>query len=165
MSPPPPTGRIYGRSESDPLPSDFEPIASAEEFVRLRESPEREDYLRPVREEVSLAVLRDVIARFPDHRETVVLNKFVPVELLEELCSDEDWSVRNWIAKKRSLPEHLQVRLTADPHDVVRRSLVDNKRATRRCLEALVDDPFEWIREKARKRLADGDFRPAARGG
>ena len=31
-----------------------------------------------------------VIARYPDHRETVVTNKFVPIELLDELTTDDD---------------------------------------------------------------------------
>lgn len=155
---PPP--RVYGRSPAKPLPPDHRPIGSAEEFVRLRESPERGDYLRPVREEVAPAVLREVMQRYPSHRETVALNKFVPLDLLEELADDDDWRVRHAVAEKRSLPEHLQLRLAADPRELVRQSLVNNGKATRRCLELLAEDPAEWIREKAGSRLAAGDFRP-----
>jgi hypothetical protein len=45
--------RTYGRSPNEPNASGVTAIELAEEFVRLRESPEREDCLRPVQEEVS----------------------------------------------------------------------------------------------------------------
>jgi hypothetical protein len=88
-----------------------------------------------------------------------VANKFVPVELLAELSSEDDAELRAEVARKRSLPERLQLRLARDSNEGVRSALLYNAKATRQCLETLAADPAEWISARARQRLEWGEYR------
>jgi hypothetical protein len=77
-------------------------ISSAEEFVALRDSDIKTEYDRSAMEEAPIAVWREVIENFPDHRRWVAHNKTVPVEILEVLC-EFDASTRWFVARKRKL--------------------------------------------------------------
>jgi hypothetical protein len=95
-------------------------IASADEFRDLRTSEDNEQYLRAAHDEAPISVWTDVIKRFPDMRMWVAHNKTVPVEILEVLAGDLNVQVRYTVARKRKLPESLQLRLAADPDESVR---------------------------------------------
>ncbi len=55
-------------------------INSADDFVRLRCSEDRNEYERAAWDEAPLEVWLDVIERFPDMRFWVACNKTVPME-------------------------------------------------------------------------------------
>jgi hypothetical protein len=61
-------------------------IRSADDFVALRDSDIKAEYDRFAMEETPVAVWREVIQRFPNHRPWVEHNKTIPLEMLEELC-------------------------------------------------------------------------------
>ncbi len=128
-------------------------IESAEEFVRLRTSELRDEYLQAAEDEAPLAVWRDVIERFADMREWVVLNKTVPLEVLEVLASDASASVRAAVADKRKLSQALFQLLSSDVDEVVRQRIAYNKKVPPNLLDRLAEDPSPLVREAARMRL------------
>lgn len=65
-------------------------IRSAEEFVRLRKSDQREEYERAANDSASIEVWRDVISLYPDMHRWVAHNKTVPIEILAILAA---WQV------------------------------------------------------------------------
>src|SRR5688572_23658542 len=115
-------------------------IESAEEFQRLRESENPEEYWRAAHEPASVEVWREIIARYPELREWVAHNKTVPLQILAELACDTDPRVRAMVAMKRKLAPELQLRLATDPDDGVRERLAWNAKATRAALERLSAD-------------------------
>ena len=129
-------------------------IESADEFQRLRESGDPEDYRRAAHESAPLEVWRAVVARLPELREWVAHNKTVPDEILAELAGDPDPKVRATVAAKRKLAPALQLRLAGDPDEGVRHRLAWNARATRAAIERLAADPWPVVAEHARARLA-----------
>lgn len=133
-------------------------IESADEFARLRWSDDPAEYGRAADEPAPLEVWRDVIARFPELRKWVAHNKTVPHEMLAELATDPDASVRFFVAEKRKLAPELQILLATDPDDGVRARIAYNAKATRAALERLAEDPWHTIAERARERLAAGRY-------
>lgn len=133
-------------------------IESADEFARLRWSDDPAEYGRAAHEPAPLEVWQDVIARFPELRQWVAHNKTVPHEILAELATDPDASVRYFVAMKRKLALELQLRLATDPDDSVRAGIANNAKASRAALELLAEDPWHVIAERARERLAAGRF-------
>ena len=57
-------------------------IYSAEEFVRLRDSTEKDEYDRASMDEAEVSVWLDVIDRYPEYRRWVAYNKTVPLDVL-----------------------------------------------------------------------------------
>ena len=133
-------------------------IGSADEFQRLRTSDDPDQQRRATHDEAPLSVWRDVVARFPELRFWVAQNKTVPGEVLAELAADPDARVRSMVAAKRKLAPALQLQLAADPDEGVRQRIAWNSRATRAALELLVRDPWPLVAERARARLAAGQY-------
>lgn len=128
-------------------------IESAAEFRRLRMSEQPADYERPASEEVPVGVWRDIIHNDPEMRFWVGHNKTVPSEILSELIEVGDARTRSMVASKRSLPEALQLKLTADVDEGVRLSLCRNRKVALSVLAILVDDSWETIADEAREKL------------
>ena len=133
-------------------------IESADEFRRLRESDDPEEYRRAAHEPAPLEVWHAVMARFPKLREWVAHNKTVPAEVLAQLADDADPRVRATVATKRKLAPELQLRLASDPDESVRERLAWNARATRAALECLAADSWAVVAAHARARLAAGEY-------
>lgn len=127
-------------------------IQSAEEFVRLRQSPDPEDQYRAAHEEASEQVWLDIVRRFPDMRFWVAQNKTTPLAVLRVLGEDADARVRGMVARKRRLPEDLLLRLARDPDAGVRNAVAYNPKASRAVLDGLADDCEEFVREAVLKR-------------
>lgn len=133
-------------------------IRSAEEFVALRDSAIKAEYDRSAMEEAPVAVWREVIERFPDHRRWVAHNKTVPVEILEVLC-DFDASTRWFVARKRKLSATLFERLSQDNDSDVRVAICTNKKTPLVILQRLVQDGNEDVARVAKinyKRRIEG---------
>lgn len=133
-------------------------IESADEFRRLRESEDPAEYQRSAHEPAPVEVWWEVLRRFPELREWVAHNKMVSDEILTELAADADPRVRAVVAGKRKLAPALQLQLASDADEGVRQRLAWNARATRATLEHLADDPWPALAEKARARLASGEY-------
>ena len=119
-------------------------ITSAEEFVALRDSEIKAEYDRSAMEEAPIAVWREVIEKFPDHRRWVAHNKTVPVEILEMLCVF-DVSTRWFVARKRKLSAALFERLSQDEDSDVRVAICTNKKTPLEILDRLRQDVNEDV--------------------
>ena len=131
-------------------------IESAEEFVALRSSECPDQYLRSAHEPASMAVWRDVIARFPAYQFWVAQNKTVPVEILEQLSHTGSADVRCMVAMKRKTPETVLRRLAVDADESVRQRVVFNPKVSLEVLEILLEDPWDEIRRSAAEKILLG---------
>lgn len=128
-------------------------INSAEEFILLRNSETRDEYIRAASEDASDLVWIDVISRFPEMREWVAYNKTVPLNILEILARDENESVRAAVAMKRKLSPELFDLLSRDSSEEVRHRIACNKKSPIYILKTLTNDPIMFIREAALKHV------------
>ena len=126
-------------------------IRSAEEFVRLRESPDPEDRHRAAHEEAGERVWLDVVRRFPEMRFWVAQNRTAPPAVLRVLGEDADARVRGMVARRRRLPEDLLLRLARDPDAGVRNAVAYNAKASRAVSDVLAGDDEELVREAVPK--------------
>jgi hypothetical protein len=92
-------------------------ISTAEEFCRLRESENPEEYRRAAHEDAPIEIWREIIATRPDMRSWVAHNKTVPIEILDLLSGDSDANVRHVVAGKRKITEAIALRLAKDPDE------------------------------------------------
>ena len=120
-------------------------INSAKEFVALRSSEMREEYLRSATESAPIEVWHEVIDRFPEMKTWVAHNKTVPVEILETLARDSDARVRMWVATKNKLPEHLFLLLADDEDSSVRQRIAYNKNVPLDIVLKLAENPANFI--------------------
>ena len=130
-------------------------IKSARQFVELRTSTERNDYLRAANENAPLKVWMDVIRRHPAMRPWVANNKTVQMTVLNKLAHDSDPAVRMAVAIKNKLNSNLFARLAKDPDSRVRIAIINNRSAPLGILAKLCDDECEVVRRNARSRLAE----------
>ncbi|VXA57566.1 conserved hypothetical protein [Acinetobacter proteolyticus] len=130
-------------------------IKSAEEFILLRNSETRDEYMRAAYENASDLVWIEVISRFPEMREWVAYNKTVPLNILEALARDENESVRATVAMKRKLSPELFDLLSRDNSEEVRHRIACNIKTPIYILKMLTNDPIMFVREAALKRVVN----------
>jgi hypothetical protein len=129
-------------------------IRSAEEFVRLRSSGREADRQRARREELSEAVSRDVLERFPDMRFWLARNETVPLAILRDLAADDDPKVRRIVAQSRGLDDQLIEQLSRDASNGVRLVITTHPTCPVNVLQRMAaDDPWEGVRKLASRRL------------
>ena len=120
-------------------------INSAEEFVALRTSEIREEYLRAATESAPIEVWQQVLDRFPGMKTWVAHNKTIPVEILEILARDSDARVRMFVAMKNNLPKHLFLLLADDEDSSVRQRIAYNKNAPLDIVLRLAENPANLV--------------------
>jgi hypothetical protein len=128
-------------------------INSASEFVRLRNSENKDDYDRAAHDEAPLEVWWQVIREHPEMKTWVVTNKTVPLPILEALSTDEDSAVRDAVARKRKASRDILERLARDSDSGVRLAVAYNKSTSVEVLKDLVNDPWESVASHAKARL------------
>lgn len=128
-------------------------ITSAEEFVNLRSSDRKEEYLRAANDPAQDETWLDVIRRFPDMRIWVVHNKKVSLVVLDLLAHDPDPNVRAAVATKNKLSTELFDLLASDPDGGVRERLAYNKKTPVEVLSRLAQDSSEAVSSPASQRL------------
>lgn len=121
-------------------------ISTAEEFCRLRESENPEEYRRAAHEDAPIEIWREIIATRPDMRSWVAHNKTIPIEILDELSGDSDANVRHVVAGKRKITEAIALRLAKDPDEGVRAALIFNQKLPTAALLVLRSDSSDFIR-------------------
>lgn len=124
-------------------------ITSAEEFVRLRDSPIPEEYHRASHDTASLDTWLQVIEKYPDMRKWVAHNKTIPLEILAILAQDENDEVRRMVATKRKLDFTLFEKLANDSDEYIRQTIAINAKVPLILLEKLAQDPSPEVREYA----------------
>lgn len=130
-------------------------ITSAEEFVRLRSSDIREEYLRAAHEEASESTWRDVIAKYPEMRKWVAHNKSIPDSIIELLSDEDDNEVLSFLASKRKTPKPILQKLAKSLYENVRLAIAFNPKSTPELLQTLLQDDWDEVRRVAEKRLIE----------
>ena len=128
-------------------------IESVEEFYRLRNSEDPEEYKRAANEEAPIEIWYEVLERFPDLKVWVIHNKTVPEELLRLLSTDSDSSVRRRVADKRKCPVDILAKLAKDSDEAVRLRVACNPKVTREILETLTTDSWDEVVIVSQNRL------------
>ena len=128
-------------------------IDSADEFIRLRDSDDPDDYRRAASEPATVAVWIDVIARHPDARVWVARNKTVPIEILSILAEDPNPDVRFAVSMKRKLTPELLDRLADDADESIRLQVARHRNTPTATLERLSRDDWETVAATATERL------------
>ncbi len=131
-------------------------ITSAQEFCRLRESSNPQEYLRAATEAAPIGVWREIISSRPDMRIWVVLNKAVPLAILEELAESPDVDVRESVARKRKVTDAIAVRLAKDKEETVRAALARNRKLSESVLRILRLDTSQLVQEALESRRKNG---------
>lgn len=130
-------------------------IISAEEFVSLRSSSNPENYLRSINESTTLEIWFEIIHDYQSMREWVVLNKTIPLEVLETLINDNDPAVRRNIAMKNKLTRNMFDSLIEDKDASVRNRLIYNKNIPKDLLQKLASDKELFVRENAINKIKE----------
>ena len=128
-------------------------IESAEEFIRLRESEIPEEYVRSAEDELPLEIGMELVKNFPEMKQWVVINKTVPIEILELLADDEDENVRFEVASKRKLTRDLFLKLSKDPDATVRERIACNAKTPIDILRGMYPDEWDYINETLEERI------------
>jgi hypothetical protein len=128
-------------------------IQSAEQFVFLRSSDDIDLYQQAANDSATEEIWHDVIKKYPDMKVWVVRNKTVPLSILEILSHEEDVNIRHAVGMKRSCSQDIFQRLSKDPNESVRSSVVFNAKTPKIILEQLLNDECFEIAEKAKNRL------------
>ena len=130
-------------------------IMSAEEFVALRTSDDREQYTRAARDFAPDEVWLEVIEKYPDMKADVAQNKSVPHSILKILADDPDPAVRWWVAAKRKTDPAILAKLAKDANESVRHRVACNVKTPTWLLQELVNDEWDFVAEGARNQIAE----------
>ncbi len=130
-------------------------IKTVEEFIRLRTSEDRDEYLRAANEEAPIEVWEKLIKEHEDMRQWVALNKKVPLSILEILSNDPDPQVRSCVALKRKLNRKLFEKLARDSDESVRMRIVRNPKTPEDIIKILYNDEWIEVRKAAEERLLE----------
>lgn len=133
-------------------------ITSAEEFVQLRLSADRQQYTRAAHDTAPTWVWIDVIERFPDMKKWVAHNKTVPIDILQILANDDEPNVRLMVAKKRKLSLDIFEKLAYDSEESVRFAIANNRSTPSHVLENLLNDKWERVVRRAKERLSEMEY-------
>src|ERR1035437_3630551 len=128
-------------------------ITSAQEFLWLRHTSNRENDLRASTDTAPHEVRIERIGTFPDMKVWVVRNKTVPLAVLTLLATDPDANVRSAVATKNKLPLDLMALLANDPDESDRKSVACNKNADFSVLDKLARDQSDLVSTPARNRI------------
>jgi len=130
-------------------------IKTVEEFIRLRNSEDEEEYLRAAHEEAPIEVWEKLISEHEDMKEWVAHNKKVPLSILEILSNDPDPKVRYSVAVKRKLNRKLFEKLARDSDESVRMRIALNPKTPKDIIKILSNDERIRIRKAAEERLLE----------
>jgi hypothetical protein len=129
-------------------------ITSAEEFVRLRSSDLKDEYLQAAHDSADIQVWLEVIEKYPDFQEWVAHNKTIPEEIIVLLSDSLDARIKSIIAAKRKTPGYILQKLARDTDESVRLRVACNPKVPKEILVSLLGDPWEEVVEIAQEKLS-----------
>jgi hypothetical protein len=122
-------------------------ISTPDEFKRLRESTDPEQYARAASESAPLEVWRELVARMPEMHFWVAQNKTVPIEILGDLAQCSDVTTRSMVARKGKITESIGLTLAEDTDESVRAALARNTKLPKSVRDVLQADPSPLVQE------------------
>ena len=125
-------------------------ISNINEYLRLKNSKNKEDYDRVIREELSPELISDILENYPIEKSWLVHNKFIPIEILRILASDKDIDVRFSVAMKKKCDRLVFETLIKDKDFSVRMAVVRNNKLPIDLLETLTFDSENEIAKEAK---------------
>lgn len=115
-------------------------IGSVEEFARLCDSGQEEDYLRAIEDQAPTFVWEEIVRKRPDLAEIVASSASVPDSVLEIIALTSPWRARYTVAILPRTPAHVLVKLAKDGDSRVRRAVVGNEGLPLKILGQLRND-------------------------
>jgi hypothetical protein len=128
-------------------------IKSADEFVRLRTSEIKAEYDRSAHDAADISTWTEVIEKYPDHKEWVIYNKTVQIEILELLTSDRNPSIRSAVARKRKINDKIFETLAKDKDENVRYALMCNTTLSIDKLKQIETADSDWLIRELDERI------------
>src|SRR5690606_13372932 len=128
-------------------------ITSPEEFKKLRLSENIEEQRRSALEPAELQTWFGVIEKYPDLKEWVAHNKTIPLEILENLATDEDEKVKCVVARKRKINQKIFDLLNSDKNEAVRHALICNTKLPIERKKQIKVDDSDWLKEELNERI------------
>jgi hypothetical protein len=128
-------------------------MTAVKQIIEIAESEDLDVQRQITSVEATADVWLSLVRERPDLRRAVTLNKRLPIEVLAELASDNDPSVRIDIAMKRQLSAELFVLLAADRDEGVRQRIALNPKVPTEILRSLAEDESSLVSSAARGRL------------
>ncbi|MDG2390721.1 MAG: hypothetical protein P8M30_15540 [Planctomycetaceae bacterium] len=132
-------------------------INSADEFVRLRQSEDPDEYHRAAWEEADVDVWREVMRAYPDMLEWVAHNKSIPEVIIRELYRLGDKKVNDTLARKRKTPLDILEEFAHSSDESLRLSVARHPKAPRSVLMMLQSDDWVEVRKVVNERLEKDD--------
>lgn len=126
---------------------------NADLFIQCMNSDDFHDQF--IARELPLTVdeCHQIINAEPGLKQWVILNKKVPVQILEELSLDADEDIRWWVACKNAITPAIIERFITDPSTSVRHRLIYNKKVPLSVKLSLLYDEDEWLVNQAQEYL------------
>ena len=128
-------------------------IGTIQEYLRLADSDNVEEAAKTKTEELSSAVIFEILHRYPERKAWLVHNKHIPVEILRLLCTDENADVRFTVAMKNKNDRYIFETLMNDPDFSIRLAIIRNKKFPIDLLKKMTQDTDETITQEAMRIL------------
>lgn len=128
-------------------------IKDAKEFIKLRQSENRDEQERASREPADLDVWLEVIKDYPNFKSWVIHNKTIQIEILEILCSDSNPEIRACVARKRKINDVIFNKLSNDPDENVRFALMFNTKLPIDMIKKIKIDDSKWLKQNLEERV------------
>ena len=127
-------------------------IKTAQEFKILLESENNEKRLLARNLDAKVEVWHEVIDKYPELKEWVVLNKTIQLEILKILAKDPNESVRATVARKRKIDREIFDILKNDSSESVRHSLMCNTKVPIDLKKEIKVDDSEWLANELKEK-------------
>lgn len=128
-------------------------IGTVQEYLRLADSDNVEEAAKTKTEELSSAVIFEILHHYPERKAWLVHNKHIPVEILRLLCTDENADVRFTVAMKNKNDRYIYETLMNDPDFSIRLAIIRNKKFPIDLLKKMTHDTDETITQEAMRIL------------
>ncbi|MDD3022184.1 MAG: hypothetical protein PHX61_14585 [Alphaproteobacteria bacterium] len=97
----------------------------------------------------------ELLKSHPDLKEAIVMNKFLPEDVLVTFAKDVDDRIRSLVAMKRRLPVAIFELLASDNNEAVRLAIARNPKVPHDILQRMKQDSWEEIRGIITRRLEE----------
>ena len=128
-------------------------INTIQEYLHLAANDNIQDNNKTRTEELSPAVIGEILHHYPEKKAWLVHNKHIPAEVLRLLCTDENADVRFTVAMKNKNDRYIFETLMNDPDFSIRLAIIRNKKLPIDLLKKMVHDTNKTIAQEAMRIL------------
>ena len=128
-------------------------INTIQEYLHLAANDNIQDNNKTRTEELSPAVIGEILHHYPEKKAWLVHNKHIPAEVLRLLCTDENADVRFTVAMKNKNDRYIFETLMNDPDFSIRLAIIRNKKLPIDLLKKMAHDTNKTIAQEAMRIL------------